>query len=126
MREQLAKASESAETSSASFISLREQVVTYEKERSKLRGELEIAQAALLDQEKQLKANERTMARLEASGININESQGGAGPDTPIHAKVLAVRPDVNVVLLVRWQRRPRSRRLSIHRLTMAEPTRAK
>lgn len=100
-RENLAKARESAETARKILIDLRELVVTYEKEKGKLRGDLEIARAKVLSQEEELKNSERIFARLKARGIKVEEVLTGAGgPDIPINAKVLAVRDDVNVVLL--------------------------
>jgi len=97
----LQKARESSETARANLIDLRELVVVYEKEKGKLRGDLEIARSKLVKLEDELKSNERVLARLEAKGIKVEEVLAGAGgPDVPINAKVLAIRPDVNVVLL--------------------------
>lgn len=102
IREQLAKAREGAESSRSNLIDLKELVVVYEKEKGKLLGSLEITQSQVNKQEEELKEHNRMIARLEARGIKVNEilSSSGAEADTPINAKVLTVRPDVNVVLL--------------------------
>jgi hypothetical protein len=55
----------------------------------------------MLEQEDELKKHERTLARLESRGISVDSVlKGTIASDNPIHAKVLAVRPEVNVVLL--------------------------
>lgn len=100
-RQNLADARQAAETARANLIDLRELVVIYEKEKGKLRGDLEISRSKMLKLEDDLKNSERIFSRLEAKGIKIDEVLAGAnGPDVPINAKVLAVRPEVNVVLL--------------------------
>lgn len=102
VREQLTGAREIAETSRASSIDLRELVVVYEKEKGKLRGDLEILQSKMVVQQDELKKADRLMARLEERGIEIDSLSAGdaIGAETPINAKVLSVREDVNVILL--------------------------
>jgi chromosome segregation ATPase len=102
VREQLTGAREIAETSRASSIDLRELVVVYEKEKGKLRGDLEILQSKMVVQQDELKRADRLMARLEERGIEIDSLSAGdaIGAETPINAKVLSVREDVNVILL--------------------------
>ena len=101
VREQLSGARESAETARTNLIDLRELVVVYEKEKGKLRGDLEILQSKMVTQQEELKKASRLMASLEERGIDIDGvSAGDAGSEAPINAKVLSVREDVNVVLL--------------------------
>jgi hypothetical protein len=103
VREQLQAARESAEISRQNEIELRELVVVYEKEKGKLRGDLEIMQSKVSSQQEELKARDRMVARLEERGIDLDgllASNSSLGPDTPINAKVLSVRDDVDVVLL--------------------------
>ena len=102
VREQLTGAREIAETSRASSIDLRELVVVYEKEKGKLRGDLEILQSKMVVQQDELKKADRLMARLEERGIEIDSLSAGdaIGAEAPINAKVLSVREDVNVILL--------------------------
>ena len=100
-RSQLAKARESAEASRAREISFREQVVAYERERSKLRGDLDVARSNVEAQEQKIVSLERDMARLEERGLVVDGAvQDESALDEPIHAKVLAIRPDVDIVLL--------------------------
>ena len=100
-RSQLAKARESAEMARASEISFREQIVAYERERSKLRGDLDLARSSIEAQEQKIVSLEREMALLEERGLVVDGSiQDETSLEAPIHAKVLAIRPDVDIVLL--------------------------
>lgn len=100
-RSQLAKARESAEASRAREISFREQVVAYERERSKLRGDLDVARSNVEAQEEKIVSLERDMARLEERGLVVDGViQDETALEEPIRAKILAIRPDVDIVLL--------------------------
>lgn len=102
-REQLVKARESAELARSNLIDLREMVVFMEKEKGKLRGDIEINEAKIKAQLEELTKKDRILARLEARGIDLeatDEAFGPRGPEVPLNAKVIAVRPEVNIVML--------------------------
>ena len=47
-----------------------------------------------------------SLAKLEARGIDLTSSEdalGHRGPDVPLNARIIAVRPEVNVVILSDW-----------------------
>jgi predicted nucleic acid-binding Zn-ribbon protein len=102
-REQLVKARESAELARSNLIDLREMVVFMEKEKGKLRGDIEINEAKIKAQLEELTKKDRILARLEARGIDLeatDEAFGPRGPEVPLNAKIIAVRPEVNIVML--------------------------
>jgi len=103
VREQLVKARESAELARSNLIDLRELIVVYEKEKGKLRGDIEINETKIKAQQEEILKKDRVLAQLEARGIDLNATEDAyshRGPDVPLNAKVIAVRPEVNVVLL--------------------------
>jgi len=103
VREQLVKARESAELARANLIDLRELIVVYEKEKGKLRGDIEINEAKIKTQQEDIFNKDRVLAKLEARGIDLNateDSYGHRGPEVPLNARIIAVRPEVNVVML--------------------------
>lgn len=100
-RKQLEKARETAKSARRDLVDMREQVVAFERERSQLKGQLEITQAKQKEFEKQVFENNEMISKLERHGIDITAIVDRHGePELPIHAKVMAVKPDVNIVLL--------------------------
>ena len=102
VREQLTVARDGAETARTKSLEHQMMLVNLEKEKGKLMGAMEISQSKIKKLEDDLKEHNRVMARLESRGIKVDEiiAASGADADKPINAKVLTVRPDVNVVLL--------------------------
>ncbi len=95
------KAQEEAQSSRTIRIDLQEQIVSHEKERSQLIADLSLVKGDKEKLENDLKQKEWTLKKLRERGIDISEIIAGAAePDVPIHAKVLAVQPNVNVVLI--------------------------
>lgn len=101
VQEQLEKAREVAQGSRRLMIDLREQVVAYERERSKLSTELLAARSDREKLEGELKQREWMLKKLKDHGYDITEIIASAGePDSPIHGKILAVKDDAKIVLV--------------------------
>ncbi len=101
VQDQLEKAREIAQGARTLMIDLREQIVEYEKKRGEISSELAQVKSDKKGVEEKLEQKEWMIKRLYDKGINVAELIAGAAePDQPIHAKVLSVRSDVNVVLL--------------------------
>lgn len=103
VREQLVKARESAELARSNLIDLRELIVVYEKEKGKLRGDIEINESKTKALQEELTKKDRILAKLEARGVDLEATEdtyGHRGPEVPLNARVIAVRPEVNIVML--------------------------
>lgn len=100
-KDELEKTLEIAQTASSDLVDLKEQIVYLEKERSGLKADIEISKSKRMELEEKLKELEWTIAKIERHGIDVKAIVAKQGePESPIHAKVLAVRGDVNIVLL--------------------------
>ena len=101
LRNDLQQARETASNASSELVELREQIVAFQKERSRLNGDLEITASAREELEGDLKKLQYTIGRLEAHGVDIASIVTRHGePEKPVYAKVLAVRPESDIVLL--------------------------
>jgi len=101
LQDELEKAREIAQGARQLMIDLREQIVEFEKQRNRLTTDLSISKNEREKLEENLKEKEWTLGKLVEHGVDIPEIVARQGePDVPIHAKVLAVRPDVNIVLV--------------------------
>lgn len=100
-RNQLEIAREKASNTSMELQELKAQIVRFEKERNRLQADLEIAVSKTNSTEKKLTEKEQILARLEELGVDINAMTNKSSvSDVAVHAKVLSVKSDADIVLL--------------------------
>jgi len=100
-RVNLEKAREVAHDASVDLVELRAQVVRFEKERSKLKADLVISLSRSDYAEKQLSEKEKVLERLEEFGVDVAAvSSQVKGSNIALHARVLSVKNDSDIVLL--------------------------
>jgi len=100
-RVNLEKTREVAHDVSIDLVELRAQVVRFEKERSKLKADLVIALSRSDYSEKKLSEKEKILERLEEFGVDVaGVSSQVKGSNIALHARVLSVKNDSDIVLL--------------------------